>query len=444
MDRRQYVLHEFHGVFLSQCSVGVFKVGLPHDGVDRQLPRRRAVPDKVHDVVAVGRLDDTAVAGLAVVVEQPVVEFCHHLSFGHVFIQTAAFFGAGVITELLCEGGEGFFCFIAGLPALVNFCGFLQGSGTGSVIGGGTIGTVGFRCEEDMTDVFGNSFVTVRCFGDHQHRVGVFVLDDGGVTVLAGEVEDPLAGVGGNFVSVLAEVGVFDLLIDGTVQFLLGQFMVGGCHGSDHRGVFGKVVLQEVFELCGRSTLCQTVGVGLGFFFSSLLFFFGGGSVAGSSEAEVILKIVGVLVAGFVFLEKLFVVFVCIGVAVIDLAVVFAHQGGQLGVVADHVLADTFPENGEDILVKVHADRFGGGTDILYSGFHCIEIAVFQLDTVFFGGFAQHEYLLQIAFRLVHEHIEPCDAVCLTVILLFQALGHIESLKNGILSPLTVSVIEQE
>ena len=57
--------------------------------------------DKIDDVVvAMGRLDDLTIAGLAALVEAPVVELRDHLAGLEVLIQTAVVLGAGVLIVL--------------------------------------------------------------------------------------------------------------------------------------------------------------------------------------------------------------------------------------------------------------------------------------------------------------------------------------------------------
>ena len=56
--------------------------------------------DEIDDVVAMGRLDDLTIAGLAALVEAPVVELRDHLAGLEVLIQAAVVLGAGVLIVL--------------------------------------------------------------------------------------------------------------------------------------------------------------------------------------------------------------------------------------------------------------------------------------------------------------------------------------------------------
>ena len=218
--------------------------------------------------------------------------------------------------------------------------------------------------------------------------------------------------------------------------------MVGGC-GYEFR-IFRKIVTNIAFEFRSGLALGKVIGIRFCLFTGGLLGGFIGRGFRTGGIAEVILDEIRILITGFILLEILLIVLIGIGIAVIYLEVILIGQCRQFGVFTDDILGDAVTEQGMDIFLKGHADRFGRGFDILNRLFNGFQIGFFQFHTGGFSGFTQYQYLLQIAFGFVHEHIEPGNAGFLIIILILQFLGNIQSLKSGIFPALTISVIKKE
>ena len=171
-------------------------------------------------MIAVGCFDNAGITGLSAAVKQPVIEFGYHCAAGYIRIQSAVFFGAGIIAELLGQCRKGFFCFVAGFPGIIDLIGHFESGSSSVFIRSGGIGFIRSRGKKNMTDIFGYRFITVSGFGNHQHRIGIGIFNDRSITGLAGFIKKPFAGIGGNFIGIFLIGTLFYLCFNGFFQFL--------------------------------------------------------------------------------------------------------------------------------------------------------------------------------------------------------------------------------
>ena len=205
-----------------------------------------------------------------------------------------------------------------------------------------------------------------------------------------------------------------------------------------------QVAAHIIPEFFGVFAFCQIVRKRLCFFFGVRLSALVCRVFAVHSKAEAEIQEIRILIACLVFLKIFFIIFIGVLIAVIYLQIVFVGKRRHARKLTDHVFRNAVSEHFVNILFKLHIHRRCRRLDAVDSHFHTVLILIRQLYPCALGCFTQHQHPLKIPLCFVHERVIPCDARFLVIILLFQALCHIQSQIGGILSAVVVGIVEHE
>ena len=367
----------------------------------------------VADVAAAGGIvgHDAGIAGLAALVEAPVVELADHLALIDLLTQAAVGVGAGVLGQLVGQGREALLGGVAVLPGLEGVLGLLLLAGLqllqlGLVIVGLAVQAGGVHLEQNVAHVHGVVIVAAAAV-EHQQIDGGAVFHELGVAGLAAVVKHPL---GGGIAAVGAGLGVG---IGGD-----GLIFLGGLLGQDagldglQRGGGGVLGL---LQGGGALLLGGLNGVAVGVL--------GGGGGAFEGDHLIVGHVEGVLVLLVVLLELL------VGVLqAVDIILLIV--GGNDGVLQDaledlngHVAAVELL----DILSLALAGGLGVGGQGLHGGVQLLLHVVVPGDVLFGGALLEHGDLDQALFGGVPEIGVPGHVVGHAQ----QGLGHVAEALLG-------------
>ena len=143
-------------------------------------------------------IDDVGVAGLAAVIEDPLVEGGDHGALGDLGVEAARGVGAGILGVLVGQGCEAVLGGIAALPLGQDLIGLglglvLAGLELGVIVVGLAVQTVLVHLDQDVTDIHGLDLVPVALVeADHVVGAGALVEEDVGVAGLTGAVKEPV------------------------------------------------------------------------------------------------------------------------------------------------------------------------------------------------------------------------------------------------------------
>ena len=137
-----------------------------------------AVTNEVHDVAAVGGLNDSSVAGLTTLSVAPIIELGNHVALVDILVQTAGSNAAGILRILLSQISE---AFLSAVPLVKDGLSSELDSAVSSLLALGEVQVL--LGDQNVADIVLQSILTLAAIEDNNIvSAGVLVKQDVTVT----------------------------------------------------------------------------------------------------------------------------------------------------------------------------------------------------------------------------------------------------------------------